>query len=74
MFYFLNLLTGCGVFPLVKNAKKQIIKNATINSTDKTEISVKYICNEGYFYTLDNPIVKCTEDGFDNEIGKCVKG
>ena len=62
------------MFHSVQNAKKQSIKNATINSIEQTEVSVKYICNKGYFYTLDNPTVTCTENGFDNKIGKCVRG
>ena len=69
----MSFLTGCGVFHSVQNAKKQSIKNATVNSIEQTEVSVKYICNEGFVYSLDNPIVNCTENGFD-AIGKCVKG
>ena len=70
----MSFLTGCGVFHSVQNAKKQSIKNATINSIEQTEVSVKYVCNEGFVYTLDNPIVTCTENGFDNKIGNCVRG
>lgn len=33
-----------------------------------------YVCNDGYFYTLDNPVVNCTEKALANKIGKCVKG
>ena len=66
--------TVCKNFSTIENGEKIVIKNATINSTHKTEISVEYVCNEGYYYTLDNPIVSCAEIGFDNEFGKCLKG
>ena len=59
------------MFPSVHNAKKQSIKNPTIN-TKQTEVSVKYVCNDGYFYTLENSVVNCTENGFGN-IGKYLK-
>ena len=67
-------LSGCGAFPSIDNGKKQIIKDAAVSSTHLTEVSVKYVCNDGYFYSLDNPIVNCTENGFDKKVGKCIKG
>ena len=64
---------GLGIFPSVQNARKQLVKNADVNSTHPIEVSVKYVCEEGYFYTLDNPIVSCTNGVFDNKVGTCVK-
>ena len=66
-------LSCCKTFPSVKKAKKRLIQNITVNS-DQTEASVRYVCKNGYFYSLKNQILKCTEKGFGNEIGKCVKG
>ena len=66
-------LSDCGTFPLVKKAEKQVIKYATTKSI-QTEVSVRYVCKHGYYYTLDNPTVSCTEKGLDNKIGNCVKG
>ena len=71
--FLLASLSGCGAFPSINNGEKQLIKDAAISSTHLTEVSVKYVCNEGYFYSLDNPIVNCTENGFD-KLGKCIKG
>ena len=68
------VLTGCGTFPYIKNGEKIINRDAAINSTYKTEVSVEYVCNDGFVYSLDNQIVNCTENGFDNKIGKCEKG
>ena len=68
------IVTVCGNFPKIENAVKKPIKYAAINSIHKTEVSVNYTCNEGYYYSLDNPIVSCAENGFDNEFGKCLKG
>ena len=67
-------LTDCRVFPSIKNGVKRLISKAAINLAYQTEVTVKYNCDDGYFYTLDNPTVSCTENGFDNKIGKCVKG
>ena len=68
------MLTVCENFSTIEKGEKIVIKNATINSTHKTEVSVNYTCNVGYYYSLDNPIVSCAENGFDNEFGKCLKG
>ena len=51
-----------------------VLRDAEIGYNHLTEVKVEYICNEGYFYTMDNPVVSCTEIGLDHEIGKCVKG
>ena len=59
---------------MITNAKKLVIRDAEISYNHLTEVKVEYICNEGYFYTLDNPVVSCTENGLDHETGKCVKG
>ena len=68
------VLTGCRTFPSIKNGKKIINRDAAISSTYKTEVSVKYVCNDGFVYSLDNPIVNCTENGLDIKIGSCEKG
>ena len=36
--------------------------------------SVKYMCETDYEYTLDENLVKCTDNGSYTPIGKCVKG
>ena len=74
VFIFLLLLPGCGAFPNIKNAEKITLWDAPINSTNRAEVSVKYVCNKRFVYSMDNPIVNCTENGFDNKLGKCVKG
>ena len=68
------LLLGCGAFPNIKNAEKIKLRDAPISSTHRAEVSVKYVCNKRFVYSMDNPIVNCTENGFDNKLGKCVKG
>ena len=65
MFVSIFVLTGCGIFPSIKNGEKTKIRYAGISSTYQTEVSVKYACNDGFVYSLDNPIVNCTENGFD---------
>ena len=74
LFVLIFVLTGCGTYPSIKNGKKTNVRYAAISSTYKTEVSVKYVCNDGFVYSLDNPIVNCTENGLDNEIGNCEKG
>ena len=59
---------------MVTNAEKLVIRNAEIGYNHLTEVKVKYICNEGFVYSSNYPIVSCTENGLDHEIGKCVKG
>lgn len=41
---------------------------------DKVETHVRYDCHPGLVYTLNSSDIKCTDEGFDNEVGKCVKG
>ena len=68
------LFSDCGSFPSIKNAETRILKYASMNFNNKTAVSVKYVCQKEYYYTLNNPIVNCTESGFDTKFGKCVKG
>ena len=35
---------------------------------------MRYDCHPGLVYTLNSSDIKCTDEGFDNEVGKCVKG
>ena len=74
LFFLICLSTVCGNFPSIQKAEKRVIKYAAISSTHNIEVSVEYVCQNGYFYSLENPFVNCTENGFDNEFGKCVKG
>ena len=72
--YNITLLSGCGKFPSIERSEKQIIKDVMVNSSYKIEISVKYVCNDGYYYNLNNPIVNCENGVFDNDFGECVRG
>ena len=44
-------LSCCKTVPSVKKAEKRLIQNITVNS-DQTEASVRYVCKNGYFYSL----------------------
>ena len=59
---------------MITNAKKLVLRDAEIGSYHLTEVKVEYTCNEGFVYSSKFPIVSCTENGLDHEIGKCVKG
>ena len=67
-------MLDCGKFPDVENGIKRVRRTVSVNSTHEIDVSVEYICPRGWIYSLPNPNVTCTGDGFDNEVGKCVKG
>ena len=56
------------------NGRKEVIESVQKNASYFIELSSQYICNDTFVYSFDNNIVTCTKDGFDNSVGKCVKG
>ena len=69
---FFNL--DCGIFPKISNANKTVIDSEFKNETHQVETHVRYDCHSGFVYSLDNSNIRCTDEGFDNEVGRCVKG
>ena len=68
------VLIVCESFPSINNGRKIPRRSVKTNSTHSTEVSVEYICNSGFVYSLENPIVNCTKDGLKNKVGNCVRG
>ena len=59
---------------MVDKANKTVLNSEFKNDTHVVETHVKYECHSGFTYTSDNPEIMCTDNGYDNTIGKCVKG
>lgn len=69
------LISDCGKFPSVENGRKVLLESVVKNSTYAIEVSVEYICNEGFVWSLDSPTtINCGVDGLEYEIGRCVVG
>ena len=65
----------CGKFPSIDNGRKVLLESVAKNSTYSIEVSVEYICNDSFIWSLDTPkTISCGVDGLDYEIGRCVKG